>query len=280
MTQLADGRTRTGDRPRRRPRKAPPVDRTSRRTSLRGRHGPGHAAGRRGARAARRLIPPGRDGAAVRLRARPAARHGGEAGRRSWPASSAAVAAGQSELEPGKKDRRFADPAWTGNPLLRRAMQAHLAAGRTAVGADRGRRPRLAGRRADPLHRDQLVDAPAPSNLPVLNPLSLKAAIDTGGGSALTGSGGCSATWPPRRGCRRWSSRTRSPSATTSRHPGRRVFRTDVFELIQYRPTTETVRAVPLLMVPPTINKFYVADLAPGRSIVEHYLIARASRCS
>jgi polyhydroxyalkanoate synthase len=52
------------------------------------------------------------------------------------------------------------------------------------------------------------------------------------------------------------------------------VFRTDVFELIRYRPTTETVRSLPLLMVPPTINKFYIADLAPGRSIVEHYLSA------
>jgi polyhydroxyalkanoate synthase subunit PhaC len=56
--------------------------------------------------------------------------------------------------------------------------------------------------------------------------------------------------------------------------PGAVVFRTDVFELIRYRPTTETVREVPLLLVPPTINKFYIADLAPGRSIVEHYLSA------
>src|SRR4051794_41448959 len=54
--------------------------------------------------------------------------------------------------------------------------------------------------------------------------------------------------------------------------PGAVWLRTPVFELIQYRPTTATVREVPLLMVPPTINKFYVADLAPGRSIVEHYV--------
>jgi polyhydroxyalkanoate synthase len=47
-----------------------------------------------------------------------------------------------------------------------------------------------------------------------------------------------------------------------------------VFELIQYQPQTPTVRAVPLVVVPPTINKFYVLDLAPGRSMVE-YLVAQ-----
>jgi len=50
------------------------------------------------------------------------------------------------------------------------------------------------------------------------------------------------------------------------------VLRTDVFELIQYRPLTPRVREVPMLIVPPTINRFYVLDLAPGRSLVEHLL--------
>jgi polyhydroxyalkanoate synthase subunit PhaC len=56
--------------------------------------------------------------------------------------------------------------------------------------------------------------------------------------------------------------------------PGSVVLRAPVFELIQYRPATATVRQVPLLIVPPTINKFYVLDLAPGRSLVE-YLVGQ-----
>ena len=48
------------------------------------------------------------------------------------------------------------------------------------------------------------------------------------------------------------------------------VLRTPVFELIQYQPSTETVREIPLLIVPPTINKYYILDLAPGRSMIEY----------
>ena len=155
-------------------------------------------------------------------------------------------------------------------------MQAHLASARTAWELIEDADLDWQDDERIRFTATNIVDALAPSNVPVLNPLALKAVIDTGGGSALVGPQAADhATWPPRRGCPRWSSRTRSPSgedlATT---PGAVVFRTDVFELIQYRPTTETVRTVPLLMVPPTINKFYIADLAPGRSIVEHYLNA------
>jgi polyhydroxyalkanoate synthase len=222
----------------------------------------------------RRLIPPAgtalRFGSALARQPATVAKRTGE-----YVLEMGKVAAGRSELAPGKKDKRFADPAWTGNPLLRRAMQAHLATARTAweliddadLDWQDDERIRFSA--------TNVVDALAPSNLPVLNPLSLKAAIDTGGRSAVEGL---------RRMVHDLASPPRVPSMVEpdaftvgedlAATPGAVVFRTDVFELIQYRPTTETVRAVPLLMVPPTINKFYIADLAPGRSIIEHYLSA------
>jgi polyhydroxyalkanoate synthase len=59
--------------------------------------------------------------------------------------------------------------------------------------------------------------------------------------------------------------------------PGAVVFRTEVFELIQFTPQTETVRERPVLIVPPTINKYYVLDIAEGRSVIE-YLVQQGQQ--
>jgi polyhydroxyalkanoate synthase subunit PhaC len=220
----------------------------------------------------RRLIPPA--GTAMRLASALASRPRSVVSRSGELVRELGrIAAGRSELAPGRKDKRFADPAWTGNPLLRRAMQAHLASARTAWEL------------IDDAHLDwkdderirftatNLVDALAPSNVPVINPLAWKAVIDTGGRNVVRGA---------RRFARDLASPPRVPSMVEpdaftvgedlAVTPGVVVLRTPVFELIRYRPTTETVREVPLLMVPPTINKYYIADLAPGRSIVEQYV--------
>jgi polyhydroxyalkanoate synthase len=119
-----------------------------------------------------------------------------------------------------------------------------------------------------------LIDALSPSNNPLLNPAAIKAALDSGGGSAVTGlrSFLSDMAVPPR------VPSMVEPDAfevgvDLAVTPGSVVLRTPVFELIQYRPVTETVRQVPLLIVPPVINKYYVLDLAPGRSMAE-YLVS------
>jgi polyhydroxyalkanoate synthase len=184
-----------------------------------------------------------------------------------------AIAEGRSDLAPGRGDKRFADPAWTGNPLLKRTMQAYLATNNTVnqLFSD----AKLDWRDAERIRfvLDVLTEGLSPSNNPLLNPLGYKALIDTGGFSAVRGL---------RRFIADMASAPRVPSMvepdaftvgeTVAVTPGSVVYRSEVFELIQYATQTEQVWSVPLLMVPPVINKFYIMDISPGRSMIEYFL--------
>ncbi|WP_104524056.1 PHA/PHB synthase family protein [Blastococcus atacamensis] len=222
----------------------------------------------------RRLVPPA--GTALRFGSSLARRPGTVARRAGELAGELGrITTGRSELAPGKKDKRFADPAWSGNPLLKRAMQLHLATARTAWELIEDADLDWQDDERIRFTATNLVDALAPSNVPFLNPLALKATIDTGGRNVVEGVRRLVSdlTAPPR------VPSMVEPDAFTvgedlAVSPGAVVFRTPVFELIQYRPTTEKIRSLPLVMVPPTINKYYITDLAPGRSIVEHYVAA------
>ena len=186
-------------------------------------------------------------------------------------AELARVAGGSSAVAPGAKDRRFADPAWSGNALLRRVMQGYLATGAAAAGLVDD--VPLDWRDAERMRFavSNLIDALAPSNSPLLSPEAWKAAIDSGGASLVAGTKNLVSDL---------SSAPRVPSMVPpgaftvgtdlAVSPGAVVLRTPVYELIQYQPSTETVREIPLLIVPPTINKFYILDLAPGRSMIEY----------
>ena len=185
----------------------------------------------------------------------------------------AGIAVGSSAIAPNRRDRRFSDPAWTSNPVLKRWVQTYLALSQTTEGL-------LADAELD--WRDNtrlkfmltnLIAASAPSNNPFLSPVAWKAAIDSGGLSLV-------------RGLRAFASDMASaphiptmvePDAFTIGKdigvtPGSVVARTDVYELIQYQPSTPTVYQYPLLMVPPMINKYYITDLAPGRSMLEYFV--------
>jgi polyhydroxyalkanoate synthase subunit PhaC len=191
----------------------------------------------------------------------------------------AKIAIGQSDIAPSKKDRRFKDEAWRGNPAFRRLAQVYLAAGKTvddlicdaALDERSERRVRFAA--------ENVLDAIAPTNFPALNPAALKATLDTGGKNLAQGTANL---------VHDLSRRPHIPamvdeSAFTvgedlALTPGAVVLRTELFELIQYEPSTPKVRTTPLLLVPPMINKFYIADIAPGRSMME-YFVGAGQQC-
>jgi polyhydroxyalkanoate synthase subunit PhaC len=188
------------------------------------------------------------------------------------------IALGTSTITPSRRDRRFVDEAWTTNPVLRRVVQSYLAAGQTAerlvADADLDWRDDQRAR----FLVENLVEALAPSNVPLLNPASAKAVIDTGGMNVVRGATAF---------VKDMASAPRIPQMvdgtpfelgrTIAVTPGAVVLRTEVFELIRYTPQTPQVRAMPVLFVPPTINKFYAIDLAPGRSLVE-YLVGQGQQ--
>jgi polyhydroxyalkanoate synthase subunit PhaC len=181
------------------------------------------------------------------------------------------IALGRSERVPDRRDRRFTDPAWSSNPVLRRAVQAYLAMGQAADAL-------LAGAELDWRDNERLrfllmnlTAAVAPSNNPLISPVGVKAALDTGGLSAVRGL---------RAFVRDIAAPPRVPAMVEpgafevgrdlAVTPGSVVYSTEMFELIQYHAATERVHRYPLLIVPPMINKYYITDLAPGRSMVEY----------
>lgn len=200
--------------------------------------------------------------------AREAARLGLELTRIAW---------GQSDVAPAKGDRRFTDPAWTGNPVFRMIQQSYLAsAGAMDRIVDEMGDGRSDARAEQARFAASIVtSAAAPTNFLATNPAAVKRAFDTGGMSLA-------------RGARNFARDVRHNGAMPSMiepgafevgrdlavTPGAVVARDAVAEVLQYAPATDTVLARPVLVVPPPIGRFYFLDLRPGRSFVE-YAVSR-----
>jgi polyhydroxyalkanoate synthase len=183
------------------------------------------------------------------------------------------IAWGLSDVAPARGDRRFADPAWTANPVFRMIGQGYLASAGALdriVGAmGEGR----SGARAEQARfaANIVTSAAAPTNFLATNPAALKRAFETGGMSLV-------------RGARNFARDVRYNGAMPSMiepdafevgrdlavSPGAVVARDEVAEVIQYAPAVGTVFARPVLVVPPPIGRFYFLDLRPGRSFVEY----------
>jgi polyhydroxyalkanoate synthase len=173
-------------------------------------------------------------------------------------------------VSPDVGDKRFRDPAYDNNPWYFWLEQQYLLAGQLVSELlDAAHLKGMTDVKAR-LAAQIMVDALAPTNTLPGNPAALRKAFDTGGKSVVRGvqnlvhdvrhNGG----WPSQV-----DSSGFEVGVNMAATPGSVVYRSNLIELIQYFPQTPRVHSVPLLLCPPWINKYYIMDLAPGKSLIE-----------
>ena len=180
------------------------------------------------------------------------------------------VAKGKSELVPDPKDRRFADPAWKSNALYARLMQSYLATQKELSHfIDQSALNKLEKGRAH-FFASLITDALAPSNWLFGNPAAVRKIVDTGGDNLVKGLKNL--IHDARHNHMLPSMVDATPfkvGETIATSPGQVVLRHEMFELLQFAPTTPQVHARPLVMSPPQVNKYYAIDLTPDKSLVK-----------
>jgi polyhydroxyalkanoate synthase subunit PhaC len=177
---------------------------------------------------------------------------------------------GRSSLTPEESDPRFADPTWRENYLYRMLGSGYRLfeewTNRMAEATD-GPWDRQARTR---YLASILTATMSPTNALLTNPAAVKRAFETGGVSVLRGTRNMARDLA-KGGMPQMVDRGPFPvGEKLACTPGAVVYRDEIFELLQYAPATPAVHATPLLMVPPELNRYYVLDLAPGRSLVEY----------
>ena len=175
----------------------------------------------------------------------------------------------EGPIEPDASDARFADPAWDKNPGFYGLRQCYLLWGRTMKELAAATKDDERGDKAE-FAVGQMVDALAPTNFLLGNPAALKRAFETGGASVVRGMAHFVDDVATHGGWPRQVDRSKlTLGEDLAATPGKVVYRNRLMELIQYAPATETVYETPIVLSPPWINKYYVMDLAPGKSFAE-----------
>jgi polyhydroxyalkanoate synthase subunit PhaC len=190
---------------------------------------------------------------------------------RATAAASVRAVGGTAAYQPKQaNDKRFADPAWSGNAAywLVREVYHGWAQSLLAIVRDADT-PREVRQKAE-FAVQLMIDALAPTNFVLGNPAVIKKALETGGLSLAKGGRNFVHDLLTNQG----APRQVIPGAHTvgkdmAVSPGKVIFGNELMELIQYAPSTAEVYEIPLLFSPPWINKYYVMDLAPGRSLVQ-----------
>jgi polyhydroxyalkanoate synthase subunit PhaC len=176
-----------------------------------------------------------------------------------------------AEPEPG--DSRFKDPEWSANPYFDFWKQAYLVTAKWAedmLDNTEGLEGRT--RQRAEFYLRQVASALSPSNFPLTNPEVLRETLATNAENLVQGMS-LLAEDMRKSGDLLKVSQTDTTAFEIGRNlattPGKVVYQNEIFQLIQYAPTTDKVREVPLLFVPPWINKFYILDLTPAKSLIK-----------
>lgn len=182
-----------------------------------------------------------------------------------------AIMSGKSELAPAKGDKRFTDQAWHESPLYRMVLQGYVAWTNALQGfVDRSEfdeRTKSRARFAVSL----MTDALAPTNTLLGNPAALRKTWEERGQNLVNGLKNLFGDIKNNGGLPAQVDKSAfTVGGNLALSPGSVVYRNAVLELIQYAPTTDAVFERPHLIVPPEINKFYIFDLSPGKSMVEY----------
>ena len=180
-----------------------------------------------------------------------------------------------TEAAPGGKpaDKRFADPRWQENIMFDMMKQSYLLSSNwinKLISSAEGVDP-MVKRRAE-FFTKLLTDAMSPANFLMSNPAALQALLDTKGESLVKGMERFAEDLARGDGKLKIS-QADTDSFVVGRNvattPGKVIYRGTYFELLQYSPTTEQVREIPLLIFPPWINKFYILDLQTKNSLIK-----------
>ncbi len=192
-----------------------------------------------------------------------------------WQTTARRVASGEPSdpiARPTAGDRRFADPEWSNNPLFDVIKQSYLLSSQwlnELVAGVQDVEPETK-RRAE-FFTKMLTDAISPSNFLISNPAALKAAVDSRGESLVKGMENFAADLERGGGALQISQTDPSKFAVgvnVATAPGKVVFENALIQLLQFEPSTDKVREVPLVIFPPWINKYYILDLRAENSMI------------
>ena len=173
-----------------------------------------------------------------------------------YAAEMVEVAKGTSELAPDRKDRRFRDESWQKNPLYKRGMQSWLAMRNELNGWIQDSRMHPADQARAKFVTNLIVDALAPTNTLLGNPTAMKMLVHTKGQSLVKGLQNAYHDLTKNGGMpSQVDGRPFKVGENLAVSPGAVVFKNEMLEVIQYQPKTSQVYKIPLMIIPPQINK-------------------------